>query len=209
MQAISPGGAIELEVRYMPTAPGEATETLTAVSAECGASIELELSGMKGEMLFSLDRSVLDFGEISGSVGSQADSTITLRNEGTDDLLITSVQLADPFSLIAPTLPISIRPGDSVQLLIRFTPTSAGSFSTTMQIGFRSGPCTDTLRAEISGSRSTSGVNEGERVVPDELDLTGGHDGKTFCRWNLHVPAGPSARRALNAPPGNSPQAGS
>ncbi len=74
------------------------------------------------------DTELLKFGYISE--GGENSRPLGVANDGTSDLIISSVEMPDPaFSLTAPSLPITIAPGESELFLFRFQPETIGSFN--------------------------------------------------------------------------------
>jgi len=71
----------------------------------------------------------VDFGTVSGA--QPLDMTVTVTNAGGANLVITAINgPAAPFSIIdRPTLPLTIAPGQSVELTVRFAPTGAQAFT--------------------------------------------------------------------------------
>ena len=82
----------------------------------------------------SLSTASIDFG--ATATGTQQVQTLAISNTGNVDLLISSITgIAAPFSFATPvTGPITIAPGATQNLTVRFAPTSSGSPSTSMMI---------------------------------------------------------------------------
>jgi hypothetical protein len=69
----------------------------------------------------------LDFGSVA--VGLFKDIPIKLRNDGNTTLTLSPVLPPDaPFSFVTPT-PVTINPGTAYDMVVRFSPTAAGSFA--------------------------------------------------------------------------------
>ncbi len=83
--------------------------------------------------VISLDPASLDFGSVRATQTSTR--TITIRNAGGSDLVISAISdPASPFSIVdKPALPLTIPPGETRELMVRFAPQlvirSVSSFS--------------------------------------------------------------------------------
>jgi hypothetical protein len=78
-----------------------------------------------------LQNGAMDFGTIN--VGTTKDLTLVLRNDGNAPLTINSVSdPASPYSFLTPK-PITINPGTSYELQIRFAPYAAGAYASSSQ----------------------------------------------------------------------------
>ncbi len=67
-------------------------------------------------------------------VGGANDLAVTIRNTGTVPYVLRAAAISHPaFAFVAaPSLPATVRAGDSLRLLLRFAPTAAGSVSGTL-----------------------------------------------------------------------------
>jgi hypothetical protein len=83
--------------------------------------------------VISLDPTSIDFGSVRAT--QTATRTITIRNAGGSDLVISAISdPASPFSIVdKPGLPLTIAPGETRELMVRFSPQlavrSVGSFA--------------------------------------------------------------------------------
>ncbi|MGD0472181.1 MAG: choice-of-anchor D domain-containing protein [Candidatus Velthaea sp.] len=80
-----------------------------------------------------------DFGTVC--VGSFTDEPLTINNAGFSDLLITGISIAPATEFSAPAVasyPLVVSPGASIDLPIRFKPTSSGLASATVTISSNS-----------------------------------------------------------------------
>ncbi|MBI2876007.1 MAG: choice-of-anchor D domain-containing protein [Candidatus Tectomicrobia bacterium] len=83
------------------------------------------------DLRLSADR--LEFGELK--VGNHADLPLTLTNEGPGTLRVSRIQVDSPdFSLLSPPAPFSLGPGESQEILVRFSPLSWGPQSGTLTL---------------------------------------------------------------------------
>lgn len=82
--------------------------------------------------VLNVDPASLDFGTVSGSLSK----TLTISNGGGSNLIVSSIQdPAAPFSIVnKPQTPLTIPPGQSVVITVKFTPLAAQSFSGQLSI---------------------------------------------------------------------------
>jgi hypothetical protein len=76
----------------------------------------------------------IDFGTVN--VSQSSTRTVTITNAGGAPLVITAIgDPTGPFTIInKPALPVTIQPGQSIQLSVRFTPTAATVFLNSLTI---------------------------------------------------------------------------
>src|SRR6266498_5266547 len=81
----------------------------------------------------SLVTSTLDFGSVAA--GTSKTLTVTATNSGPASVTVGSVAISTKyFSLVSPSLPISVAAGQSTTLSIKFIPDSIGAFNATLSI---------------------------------------------------------------------------
>src|SRR6202790_3690298 len=81
----------------------------------------------------SLLSTAVDFGIVA--VGSSKTLTVTATNSGSASVTVTSATISTSFfSLISPSLPITVAAGQSTVISIQFTPNAAGTFNATLSI---------------------------------------------------------------------------
>jgi len=92
----------------------------------------------------------LDFGEVPA--GQRRDLTVTLRNDGTGALSVTSISTLNArFSVVNPPGAFSLEPGGERNIICRFSPTDPGSQSGALTIATNN-PTTQSHRVELNGS---------------------------------------------------------
>ncbi|HEX4487698.1 MAG TPA: choice-of-anchor D domain-containing protein, partial [Terriglobales bacterium] len=92
-------------------------------------------------------------------VGNSGYESGTISNRGTVAVTIVSANVTNPeFSIVRPSFPLSIRPGGSTEIVVRFTPQSAGSPSAVVAIGAANQSTTIALKGEaiLAGKFSAS-----------------------------------------------------
>ena len=106
------------------------------------------------DILIGVSVTNLDLGLVL--IGAQGSATITLTNSGQPDLVITEISSPSaPFSLIGGdclSLPLTLSAGQSCQIEIAFSPTTAGTFNDSLQITSNATSSPDTVR--VSGTAS-------------------------------------------------------
>ncbi len=81
----------------------------------------------------ALSGATLDFGSVTA--GQSKTMTAAASNTGTVSLTVSSASISSKyFSLTAPSLPITLGPGQSAPVTVVFTPNAAGAFSATATI---------------------------------------------------------------------------
>jgi len=127
------------QVTFNPTATGAQTATLTITSNDPAlptATVQATGSGTR-QAIDTLIPNSGNFGQVC--VGSFKDLNLTINNSGGCDLVVNSVTStgADASQFIVAgdnTYPITVAPGVSVQVPIRFQPTSIGNKAATIRV---------------------------------------------------------------------------
>lgn len=99
----------------------------------------------------------LGFGSVA--VGSTADISITVSNNGGTGFTVTGITVGGvPYSLVGlPALPKTLKPSDSFTFILRFSPTIAGTFNDTLNITTSPGVDNAPYSAAISGTAPGAG----------------------------------------------------
>lgn len=96
-------------------------------------------------------------------VGLAGDVVATLVNVGEANLTVTAINANDPaFSLADTTLPITLTPGSSAPVGVRFSPSSSGIVNATLYVASND-PAAPVFPVSVSG--------EGRAAIPPTLDL--------------------------------------
>lgn len=92
-------------------------------------------SQQKQQQTSSLSLNTTTLAFTSVSAGSSETLPLVAQNVGSTDITINSVAIsAQSFSLLSPTLPLTIPAGQSTQLTVQFAPNTSGTFSATMSV---------------------------------------------------------------------------
>lgn len=141
-----------ITVRFSPQSAGVTTDQLRLSGNPCAASATINLSGTKLQSLVSISVGAIDFG--SAATCQQAtprDTVVMVRNNGTAPATIYPAVVSAPFSVASPSLPLTVPPGDSVQVVVRYSASGAGTFNDDLRLPFASGTCRDSLRVRLVG----------------------------------------------------------
>jgi hypothetical protein len=91
----------------------------------------------------------LDFGSVR--VGTPANGTLRITNNGTQLIEIAGVTLLDPTLSLPNGFPFTVSSGATVTIDVRWLPTSIGVLNTTARIHLRTAACEDSIVAVIIG----------------------------------------------------------
>lgn len=133
--AIEPGGSMDIVIRFRPNSLGAFGATLTIFSNDLLGPHTVKVGGDAPAPRLVVV--IADNGTFSKTcVGSFVDEPLILNNSGRCVLIISSITSSSTEFLLPEALsyPISIGPGDSLPLPIRFEPTSFGPKSGTLTI---------------------------------------------------------------------------
>ena len=175
---VAPGDSIALPVRFQPTTLGVKAATLTIVSNDPASPRNLAVSGSAPAP--ELDLIVADTGSFGRvCVDAFKDLPVTLHNSGRCTLTIFAVT-SSAAEFVTPgviSYPLQIAAGTSLELPIRFAPSSFGAKSATITVASDdpSGAKTFSVSGEapagrlaVTGSTCIGGVKEcclGERTI--------------------------------------------
>jgi hypothetical protein len=144
---LPPNGELTFRVRFQPARTGVSRGTLLIHSdADEASTHTAALNGMGVEAPapeLMVEPSVIEFGQVQvNSPGSESQfvtKTVTLHNTGTDTLTLTALRVdssqSNEFRLFrSPTLPITLIPGASLSLQVRYLPTVIGSVTGAVRV---------------------------------------------------------------------------
>lgn len=105
------------------------------------------------------------------------DTTLHLVNTGDVPLRLQQTGQTFPFQIIEPALPVTLLPGDTLKLNVRFAPQSAGTFEEELVL-LAEAPCSTEIRSLLTGKRTdpaeveTAVVDGNDILCPDEAPGT-------------------------------------
>ena len=138
------------------------------------------LTGVARSGSLVIEPDLLDIGGIL--VGSQACRSITLRNDGNDDLTLSLLATPGaPFTLVPPPSGI-LPPGGLLSLDVCFDPISVGRFSDVLTLA--NGPCRNPVTLSVTGAGMDLAPDIGPilQISPPNLDFDTTRCGTTKCR---------------------------
>ncbi|MCP5008946.1 MAG: choice-of-anchor D domain-containing protein, partial [Aestuariibacter sp.] len=104
----------------------------------------------------------LAYGDVNN--GTDSDLTVTITNDGTADLNVSSLTSTDAaFTVVSPTAPLAITPGNNEVVTVRFSPTATGAYSGNLNIA-----SDDVDEPTVAVALSGNGIEP----PPDEPDIT-------------------------------------
>jgi hypothetical protein len=133
--AIAPGGSMDIVIRFQPSSLGASSATLTFFSNDLLGPNTVSVFGFTPAPQLVL--TIADNGNFGAAcIGSFVDEPLILNNSGPCVLSITGITTSSAEFQVpqVASYPISIGPGDSLPLPIRFAPTSLGPASSTLTI---------------------------------------------------------------------------
>ncbi len=123
-----------VRIHFHPILPGLQKDTIT-IQSESNGIYKINSVALRGMGKASTPKLVssamsLDLGTVT-LCGAPKDTILTIRNEGCDTLTLISGpgQVQSPFSATIFHLPFVISPGSSINVRVRLTPNTVGSFS--------------------------------------------------------------------------------
>jgi Cep192 domain 4/Abnormal spindle-like microcephaly-assoc'd, ASPM-SPD-2-Hydin len=126
--ALEPGDSVEVVIRFQPTSLGAKFGTLTILSDDPTGPHKVSVSGDAPAPTLAL--AIADAGNFGKvCVDSFADELLLVNNKGHCPLSVTGVSSSSAEFLVPQvlSLPLSLAPGDTLPLPIRFAPTSFGA----------------------------------------------------------------------------------
>jgi uncharacterized protein (DUF58 family) len=152
---LAAGKQASLKVGFTPVSMGTATGTVVVTSNASNPTLTVALSAVGMQTGISAVPSSVSFGSVT--IGVANTQTLTVRNSGNANLTLSQATVSGTgFSMISPTLPATILPSKSVAFTVRFSPTTAGSFSG--KVTLTSNAPASTLVVPLTGTGATQSL---------------------------------------------------
>ncbi|MBI3952132.1 MAG: choice-of-anchor D domain-containing protein, partial [Acidobacteria bacterium] len=180
------GGSVTVTVQLTCMAPGPESGTLNLITnptSTCNSTVPLcppvPVSGFCVQISGEVTPRSLDFGEVC--VGQSAGRTFTVSNTGNRPFTVTGINSSNAaFSIVSPTLPFTLNPGETATVTVRLTCTTPGTQSGTISFVTSSfcGPFdlgTVSLTGfcvQISGEVTPQSIDFGDVCVGTTADQT-------------------------------------
>ena len=136
--SLAPGASTDITVRFLPTATGPFSGTLSithnATNTSSPTNIPVNGLGVTSIVNLLINPPSLDFASVT--VGQQADHTVTVTNQSNSTGTLTGSVggPSAPFSLVSGGGVFSLSPGASTTIVVRFSPGTTGVFNDTLTI---------------------------------------------------------------------------
>ncbi|MDZ4745610.1 MAG: SBBP repeat-containing protein [bacterium] len=168
---IPANGTITLVVRISPTQIGNTTGNMRFTGSPCAWSVTVPYRVNKARLTATISPSTLGFGASADCETVQRDSTVVIRNGGTDPMTVSPGSIlpgGQPFSIVSPTTPTAVAPNDSLSVVIRYAPSTSGAFNASASFPFVAGTCSNgSLTVTLSASRSAVNIT----AIPSTIDV--------------------------------------
>ena len=130
---IPAGGKITAKVTFTPTEAKSYSSQIVVTSGSQQSSVSLSGTGQKksapptvpGHPELQVSATALQFGSVP--IGGDAQQSVTLTSSGTDPLQINALTAnGGAFSAQAPSLPVTLQPGQALTVPVKFGPKTSG-----------------------------------------------------------------------------------
>jgi parallel beta-helix repeat protein len=178
---VVPGDTSFVSVTYTATALGSTGATLTVTSNDTsGSPLYVSLTGECVKPTIDVSDATHDFGFVR--VDETESWTISVRNDGTYDLYLEQISGDNSdYSLVSPTLPDTLAPAESTDVVIGFTPFSTGASTDTLE--FTSNDSTGSpVYLVVSGTGGVPSIS-----VADTSHDFGGVNTSGYSDWDLTI----------------------
>lgn len=147
------GDERDFKLTFSPDEPGQYNSSLIIHGNPCACNKEITLVGEKLEFDYAISSNFIDYGEELICGEYTADSTIIISNNGTSeiDLLLSEVMIDEPYTITQPISDVSIQPGETQELTLRYSPSKRGNYEHNLRIPIESGECSDDIEINLSG----------------------------------------------------------
>jgi len=152
---LNAGESTSFNVKFAPSAAGNASGTVTVTSDASNPNLTVALSGSGTATPGQLSSSPtsLSFGSVT--VGTNQSLSATVTNAGGTSVSVSSATISGTgYTLSGITTPLTLNAGQSTTFTVKFAPTTSGTASGTVTI--LSNASNPTLTVALSGSGSTT-----------------------------------------------------
>ena len=153
---IGPGNSVDVPIRFAPTSFGSKNGSITVTSDDPASPSTVAVSGNGEEQDIRVTGST-DFGDVCAE--EQAERTVSVCNVGQCNLNVSSASIdCSDFTIINNPIPATVSPDSCLDLVIRFTPTSAGPKTCTLTIN-SDDPDTQTVSLTLTANTPSSSID--------------------------------------------------
>ena len=164
--SIAPGGSSSFRVAFIAASAGTFPGTLSLVSnaANSPAAIALSGTGVASTLQLSASSSSLGFGSVA--LGSSATLNVSVSNTGNSSVAISQIaETGAGYTLTAARLPLTLAPGQSTPLSVKFAPSAAGALVGTVTV------TSNATNSPLNISLSGTGVQSQISVIPSGISF--------------------------------------
>lgn len=162
---IAAGDSLELTLRGAPIAVGTTNGEIKISGQPCNWEISVPYTMERASLLATVTPSVINFPSgVSCDVVSR-DSSVVIRNGGTDPLVLKPGMVAAPFTIVSPVVETTIEAGTTLRVDVRFNPVVDGTWNEIAAWPYTSGSCSDTIRVTLRGSRASVDVSASPTMI--------------------------------------------
>jgi len=169
--AIAPGSSRDIEVRFNPTSAGAKSATLSLSISGYYGTVDVDLTGNGTAPVpdISVTPTSGDYGDVEVGMNSSS-QTFTVENAATatGDLVVDPLTAPNEFEIVSGGGGFTLAPGEAQGIEVRFTPTSVGAKSATLQVNSNDQD-NPTIDVTLNGTGVTPEDNDGDGL-PDSWE---------------------------------------
>ena len=170
-QTIAAGGTMTFNAAFTPASTSSVSGSISVVSDASGSPTTIPLSGSGAQPQMSVTPSSVTFGNIAD--GASATQSITLKNTGTVNLVISSESVTGAGFSVTGFTAQTLAPNATMAFDAVFAPTSAGAVSGSISVN------TNLTASPTSIPLSGTGTQAGISVTPSSVSFGNVADGAT------------------------------
>lgn len=167
---IAPGATDTLHLRFTATTDGIVEAKLRFIGGPCLTPLDIIIRGFKGSGPVILVGRSIDYPTFLCTIPSGVDSTLLLRNIGSEILTIDSARISGPhaseFTLLDPLDGRTLLPGDTTSFRVRYAPAGIGDRRAAVTI-YSNASNAPSLVIDLRARRDTAAL----RSLVDTLDF--------------------------------------
>ena len=170
--SIAPGGSASFQVTFAPASAKAYSSQISVASQGKKMDIPVDGSGQQNSApqpppaptaALEVSATALEFGSVT--LGSVSQQSLTLTSSGSAPLQISSLNAGGSFTAQAPTLPLTLQPGQTLNLPVQFAPSAAGSVTGQLVIASNAA-ASPSVNISLDGSGASSAAPPPPPVPP-------------------------------------------
>lgn len=170
---LAPGESRTVTVTVAPDAEGSFAGSFEFNWGPCAGTIRVDVDAVVVDPKVTLSADAVDFGQVSVT-GPAGRRTITITNGSSVERTIGAITLNDSdVKLIRPaTLPVTLGPGESIEIELEYGPGVAGTLTTTADVEII-GPCPQSETITITGEAIGDVITRASFTIEMPENLSG------------------------------------